>query len=130
MEFTIITTKKPTVEELLAYNHKLIMQTITNRIDDAVKVGNEEHIKDLNRELTGYTNETVRHWMYYMEKAGNLAIYRNTSYSHLLELFYTPCQDKCMRKEDKPKLFEKIAYVQAETIRNLKNENQTSIKFS
>ena len=119
MEMTIITTKKPTVEELLAYNHKLIMRTINNRIEDAIKVGNEIRIKDLDRELTGYTNETVRNWMYYMEKAGNLAIYRNTSYSHLLELFYTPGQDKCMRKEDKPKLFEKIAYVQAETIRNL-----------
>lgn len=119
MEMTIITTKKPTVEELLTYNHKLIMRTINNRIEDAIKVGNEIRIKDLDRELTGYTNETVRNWMYYMEKAGNLAIYRNTPYPHLLELFYTPGQDKCMRKEDKPKLFEKIAYVQAETISNL-----------
>jgi len=119
MEMTIITTKKPTVEELLTYNHKLIMRTIKNRIEDAIKVGNEEYIKDLNRELTGYTNETVRHWMHYMEKAGNLSIYRNTSYSHLLELFYTPGQAKCVCDEDKPKLFEKIAYIQAETIRNL-----------
>ena len=119
---TIITTKKITVEELLTHNHNLIMQTIKNRFDDAVKVGDEEHIKDLNRILTGYTNETVRNWMNYMEKAGNLAIYRNTSYPHLLELFYTPGQVKCMCKEDLPKLFEKISYIQAETIRNLENE--------
>lgn len=119
MELTIITAKKTTVEDLLAHNHKLIMQTITNRLDDAVKVGDENRIKDLNRELTGYTNETVRHWMYYMEKAGNLSIYRNTPYSHLLELFYNPMQAKCMCKEDEPKLFEEIAYVQAETISNL-----------
>lgn len=35
----------------------------------------------------------------------------------------TPGQDKCVCKEDKPKLFEKIAYIQAETIRSFENEN-------